>query len=488
MALDLRLPGPTASSPSGSGRRDRATPPRRGTNGCGARVAPSVRSTSRPGPTGPSTWPTGPIPSSSTVRWTSATRAGDKVHGRIWRIVHRDRPLAERPEIEGAPEEALLGLLLSPDRFASRQGRPAAGRAGPRHPPRPPALGRTAGVGEGPAASALAPPGAGPARPGPSGAAARSPGRTRPGRGGAGAGLLAATAGGEPGGPFRTPGRPPSPRGASRPCGPWPGTPPRRPCLSSSRPPTIPWTASSTTPSGWGSTSGAGNGSGAVLEGRWSPEGRERQLDHALRAVPAPQGGPGAGPAAASRRDRGGGPLDRDRGPGRLVPPPGPPARRPPGGKPRPRGGAARPPGTGGGAPAAEGRAPRRRGRPHRGSLPGSRSPGRRPAAGGLLEGQRPRGPPGGLPSRSRLPASRPGGRRSRPCGGWARNRRRSSCAACCRGPPASPSGPRSPRPWRLWIWPARSTQSSGRWIPASDPPGSRASGRRCSARRTPRS
>jgi len=53
----------------------------------------------------------------------------DKVHGRIWRVSYTGRPLVEPPPIAGAPIEALLENLKSPERWVREQSkRELAGR------------------------------------------------------------------------------------------------------------------------------------------------------------------------------------------------------------------------------------------------------------------------------------------------------------------------------------------------------------------------
>ena len=212
----------------------------------------------------------------------------DKVHGRIWRIVHRDRPLAERPEIEGAPEEALLGLLLSPDRFASRQ---AARQLAERGPGILPALRRWAGQQESEKAllqalwlrQALDRPDQAllerllEARDGRvRAAAARVLGCWQQQLEGSLEALSELLADPHPRvrlEALRALARNPSPQAVPL-------------QLQAADHPMDRFLDYAL----WlGLHERGGEWIGAVLEGRWSPEGRERQLDHALRAVPAPQ-------------------------------------------------------------------------------------------------------------------------------------------------------------------------------------------------------
>jgi hypothetical protein len=53
----------------------------------------------------------------------------DKTHGRIWRITAKGRPLVKPTPIAGAPVEALLENLKSPERYVREQSkRELAGR------------------------------------------------------------------------------------------------------------------------------------------------------------------------------------------------------------------------------------------------------------------------------------------------------------------------------------------------------------------------
>ena len=47
----------------------------------------------------------------------------DKVHGRIWRITYKDKPLVETPDLVEASDEVLLDLLLSKNAFEQQQAR-----------------------------------------------------------------------------------------------------------------------------------------------------------------------------------------------------------------------------------------------------------------------------------------------------------------------------------------------------------------------------
>ncbi len=47
----------------------------------------------------------------------------DKVHGRIWRITYKGRPLVEKPELTTASDGELLDHLLSPNAFVKQQAR-----------------------------------------------------------------------------------------------------------------------------------------------------------------------------------------------------------------------------------------------------------------------------------------------------------------------------------------------------------------------------
>ena len=47
----------------------------------------------------------------------------DKAHGRIWRLIAKDRPLVERPNIHGAPVEALLEYLKVPEGYSRTQAK-----------------------------------------------------------------------------------------------------------------------------------------------------------------------------------------------------------------------------------------------------------------------------------------------------------------------------------------------------------------------------
>ena len=47
----------------------------------------------------------------------------DHVHGRIWRVTAKGRPLVERPKLVGAPAKALLDHLLDPENWARLQAR-----------------------------------------------------------------------------------------------------------------------------------------------------------------------------------------------------------------------------------------------------------------------------------------------------------------------------------------------------------------------------
>jgi putative heme-binding domain-containing protein len=55
----------------------------------------------------------------------------DHIHGRIWRITAKDRPLVRPPELKGAPVEALLDALTLPEEWTRTQARRLLRERGP---------------------------------------------------------------------------------------------------------------------------------------------------------------------------------------------------------------------------------------------------------------------------------------------------------------------------------------------------------------------